>query len=130
MKVTLSRSPIATKKWRVSFPDGGKVDFGASNNSDYTIHKDARRMLLYLHRHGGITSKEYASRKNWSEFKIHSFHSALSYSYKEYWEDPYSAGFWSRWLLWSETTVDRAIGRIQKLFGIKVVKEASRRSRR
>jgi hypothetical protein len=74
------------KKWTAHFPDGRSVSFGASGYEDYTMHHDKVRMERYLTRH--------QKRENWS--------------------DPYSAGFWSRWLLWSKPTMNAAIRETEK----------------
>lgn len=74
------------KKWTAHFPDGHRVSFGAIGYEDYTIHHDKERMLRYLTRH--------QRRENWS--------------------DPYTAGFWSRWLLWSKPTMKEAIKETEK----------------
>ena len=76
----------APKKWTAHFPDGHRVSFGAAGYEDYTIHHDKERMLRYLTRH--------QRRENWS--------------------DPYTAGFWSRWLLWSKPTMKEAIKETEK----------------
>ena len=52
MKVTIKKSPIRDKKYRVTFPDGDHVDFGGKGYTDYTIHKNPMRMRLYVLRHG------------------------------------------------------------------------------
>ena len=74
------------KKWTAIFPDGHNVSFGAAGYEDYTIHHDHERMLRYVTRH--------QKRENWS--------------------DPYTAGFWSRWLLWSKPTMKEAIKETEK----------------
>lgn len=51
-----------------------KIHFGAKGYSDYTIHKDPKRKASYIARHKPT----------------------------ENWNDPSSAGFWSRWILWNE----------------------------
>lgn len=76
MKVLLRKSPKKDKKWRVTFENGDRVDFGGKGYSDFTRHKDTQRMLRYLQRH--------RTRENWSVKGIK------------------TAGFWSRWLLWSK----------------------------
>jgi Family of unknown function (DUF5754) len=74
------------KKWTAIFPDGRKVSFGAAGYEDYTMHHDKTRMMRYITRH--------QKRENWS--------------------DPYTAGFWSRWLLWSKPTMKEAIKEAEK----------------
>ena len=83
-RVVLSKSPIKGKKYRVTFePEGRHVDFGAVGYSDYTIHKDPERMKRYLVRH--------RTRENWGA------------------SGKYTAGWWSRWLLWSRSSLGSAI---------------------
>jgi len=94
MNIKLLKSPRATKKWRVIFPNGKTVDFGGKGYSDYTIHKDPERMKRYLIRH--------KKREDWS--------------------DPYTAGFWSRWLLWSEPSMVRAIKLLKNKFNFNINK--------
>jgi len=94
MIIKLIRSPNKKKKFRVLFEDGDTVDFGASGYSDYTIHKDPERMKRYLTRH--------RKRENWSKKGLK------------------TAGFWSRWLLWSEPSLIGAKKLIEKKFQIKI----------
>lgn len=90
----LTKSPLAKKKFRVFLPDGRKVDFGAKGYSDYTIHKDEARMKRYLVRH--------QKRENWSKSGVA------------------TAGFWSRWILWSEPSLRGAINKTERLIGNKI----------
>eukprot|EP00962_Isochrysis_galbana_P010888 scaffold3049_cov132-Isochrysis_galbana.AAC.2 len=53
------------------------VHFGEKGYEDYTTHRDTTRRASYLARHG-------SGGQNWS--------------------DPSTAGFWSRWLLWGESS--------------------------
>ena len=90
MTVILMKSPKREKKFRAIFKTNGKhVDFGQKGYSDYTIHKDPVRMKRYLGRHSHMG-------ENWS----------LS--------GKYSAGFWSRWLLWSKPSLGAAISSVSK----------------
>lgn len=70
------------------------VHFGASGYEDYTIHKDYERMLRYTNRH--------QSREDWTKSGI------------------YSAGFWSKWILWNKPTLRGSINDTSKRFGIKI----------
>lgn len=76
-------------KFVARFPEGGVVHFGQRGSSDYTIHKDRERMLRYVKRH--------RSRENWKR------------------SGAKTAGFWSRWLLWSEPSFEHALARTQKI---------------
>ena len=82
------------KKFMVLSPDNKKVYFGARGMSDYTIHKDYKRMLRYVNRH--------KKRENWN--------------------DPYTAGFWAKHLLWSKPSLNEAKTFIKNKFNIKLVK--------
>eukprot|EP00962_Isochrysis_galbana_P027078 scaffold8474_cov134-Isochrysis_galbana.AAC.5 len=53
------------------------VHFGEKGYQDFTMHRDKTRRASYLARHG-------TGGQNWS--------------------DPSTAGFWSRWLLWGESS--------------------------
>jgi Family of unknown function (DUF5754) len=88
--VRRDRSP---HKWRAEFPDGRTVHFGRVGYSDYTIHKDHMRMLRYLTRH--------AKRESWGP------------------SGKYTAGFWSRWLLWSKPSLRSAAKETEKALGRK-----------
>ncbi len=117
MKVKLLRSPNKEKKYRVEFmnPDTGRkntVDFGQYGASDYTIHKDYLRMLRYLHRHTNPNDWVGVSNKNIEHVR----------SSKENWNNPTTAGFWSRWLLWSKPSLSEAKQFMSKKFGIDFVK--------
>lgn len=93
MKVILRKSPKPTKKFRVTFPDGKYVDFGGKGYSDYTIHKDPVRMKRYLARHGRMG-------EDWTKRGVR------------------TAGFWSRWLLWSRPSMSEAKRLMSSRFGI------------
>ena len=89
MDAILSKSPNPKKKWRVRFPKG-HVNFGAVGYQNYTMHHDPARRQRYLTRHS-----------------------------KENWTNPRTAGFWARWLLWEEPTIEGAKKKITKRFGIR-----------
>lgn len=93
--VKLVRSPNAIHKFMAVFPNGRKVRFGRKGYSDYTIHKNAERMRRYLTRH--------RKRENWGP------------------SGRYTAGFWSRWLLWSKPSLNAAIAHTSKVLGRKIV---------
>lgn len=93
MHVIISKSPNPLKKYVATITNDGiikNVYFGAAGMSDYTIHKDDDRKQRYLNRH--------RKRENWS--------------------DPYTAGFWSRWLLWNKKTLKESIDDINERFNI------------
>jgi len=71
------------------------IHFGDSTRQDFTMHKDPFRMKNYISRH--------KSRENWTK-------SGLA-----------TAGFWSRWLLWSLPSLKASAALIYKKFGVKVI---------
>jgi hypothetical protein len=95
MSVTLKRATNGVHKFEAIFPDGKKVRFGRKGYSDYTLHKDPERMKRYLTRH--------RSRENWTR------------------SGAKTAGFWSRWLLWSKPSLKAAVTRTSKVIGKKIV---------
>ena len=89
-QVILKKSPIRGKKYRAIFePEGRHVDFGAIGYSDYTLHKDQARMKRYLGRHKGM-------HENWGP------------------SGKLTAGWWSRWLLWSKPSLGSAIHVVER----------------
>lgn len=64
------------KRFKATFANGKTVHFGAKNGSTYIDHKDKTKRENYIKRH--------AVRENF--------------------DDPYSAGSLSRWLLWGDFT--------------------------
>ena len=92
--IYLARSNRSDKKYMVNV-DGKITHFGAIGYSDYTIHKDPERKQRYINRH--------RAREDWGKSGIQ------------------SAGFWSRWLLWGEPTLQASIKAIEKKFKVKIV---------
>lgn len=106
--IQLYKNPTKIKKFRAIIPDGDKtrsVDFGARGYSDYTIHGNPLRMERYVGRHGGEGTR-FTDPK-----KVHRAMLKRTRSTKEDWSKDglYTAGFWSRWLLWSQPTLRGAI---------------------
>ena len=95
MRAWLRRSTNPDKKWVVTVQGDKRktIHFGQKGASDYTMHKDPKRMQLYLARH--------KARENW--------------------DDPFTAGFWSRWILWSEPTLSGAIMETAKRYDIEIM---------
>ena len=95
MYVILSKSTQPGKKFQVSVEKGDQkrtIHFGDSKLKDYTLHNPLEReerKRLYLLRH--------KARENWN--------------------DPFSAGFWSRWILWNKPTVRASLADAAKRFG-------------
>ena len=90
----LIRSPRLEKKFRIITPSGKHIDFGAKGYEDFTMHHDEERKKRYINRH----------QKH------------------EYWDDPNTAGFWSRWLLWNKISINQSIADIEHRFGISIQK--------
>ena len=91
MNVKLERSNRKHKKWKVSFDNNTTVHFGDDRFEDYTIHKDKHRKKRFLDRFAQQDENDYTK--------------------------PY---FWSRWLLWNKSTLEKSIDDIRKRMGIKV----------
>ena len=69
-----------TKRFMATYANGKVVHFGQKGGQTYIDHKDKAKREAYLARHKA----------------------------KENWDDPYSAGALSRWLLWGDyTTLDK-----------------------
>lgn len=99
--VYLQKSTDSKKKFMVTIISKNKhktVHFGASGYSDYTIHKDYDRMQRYDARH--------KTRENWNKTGL------------------YTAGFWSKWLLWSKPSLTKSINYTEAKFNIKIYKKA------
>jgi len=95
MTVKLYRARNAKHKFMAVFANGKVVRFGLKGYSDYTIHKDKKRMERYLTRH--------KRRESWGR------------------NGKYTAGFWSRWLLWSKPSFQAARRQTQSVLGEKIV---------
>lgn len=143
---TLRPSPRTKKKYRVKLLRPGDapsarpivVDFGARGMSDFRKHMNAARMLRYLRRHGGVLT---ADLLRWSKddsmldpaqqtFDEEAYKKAIAEALKiteakaprkspERWDDVSTAGFWSRWLLWSHPSMAEAQQELRRRFGIR-----------
>jgi hypothetical protein len=118
MRVKITRSPNPKKKFRATLEDGRTVDFGARGYSDYTKHKNPSRMRSYVLRHGGQISKSTIAER--SPKKIQNRMLAVTLSDKEDWKMSgiNSAGFWSRWYLWSFPSFREVEKFMSKKFGL------------
>jgi hypothetical protein len=98
-KAYLKKSSKPGKKYtvQVGTPDGRvrTIHFGAAGMSDYTKHKDPERKQRYISRH--------KARENWSKSGVT------------------TAGFWSRWLLWGEPTIQKSKNVIRTKFDVQFV---------
>lgn len=66
------------------------IRFGAAGMSDFTKHRDEARKQRYLDRHRA----------------------------REDWNDPKTAGFWSRWVLWNLPTFAQSLADVKKRFDL------------
>lgn len=101
MVVHLYKLTSGPKKFKaVFFDDKTKkkkksVSFGARGYEDYTIHKDPERYKRYKNRH--------REREDWSR------------------SGKYTAGFWSRWLLWSDPSFSKALKITEQKLGENII---------
>ena len=93
--VVLRKARNSIHKFMAIFPDGPTVKFGRKGYSDYTKHGDKTRMERYLTRH--------RTRENWGR------------------SGAKTAGFWSRWILWSSPDFKKALRRTERILGKKIV---------
>ena len=97
--LSISRKP--EKKYMITYINDitGRLNtiyFGNAGSSDFIISNNLNERRAYLKRH----------KKN------------------ENWYDPYSAGFYSRWLLWNLDTLDASIDFVERKFNIEIHKQA------
>ena len=93
IKIKKSKNP--KKKYTAIFElENKKVNFGASGYSDYTIHKNKNRKDRYISRH--------KKREDWTV------------------NGKYTAGFWSRWLLWHQPSLRESARDIEKMLKRKI----------
>lgn len=87
-------SPRKDKKYMARLrEDNGKIHtihFGAFGSSDFTIHRSETRKNSYISRH----------------------------KTNENWNDPLTAGFWSRWFLWNKPTKAASLVDIKRRFNL------------
>ena len=81
MQILISPSNKPDKKFEARIDGRKSIHFGAKSYSDFAIHKDPERKERYIDRHC----------KN------------------EDWNNPLTAGFYSRWLLWNRPTLEESI---------------------
>ncbi len=107
----LRRTPSGPKKFVVVINGTRTIRFGQLGASDYTLHKDFDRMVRYLRRHA--RPEDFLRRGLRSLDDVRSS--------KEDWDDIFTAGFWSRWLLWSRPGLKAAKAFMARRFGIRFV---------
>ena len=86
----IMKSSRKNKKYMAMFKDGKVVHFGDTRYEDFTVHKDEEGKRLYLLRH----------KKN------------------EDWNNPYSAGSLSRYVLWNKPTINDSVEDFKKRFNL------------
>ena len=95
MNLYITKSTRKNKKYDLL--DSNKkylLSFGDNRYQDYTIHKDQTRQANYLSRH--------KANENWNKSGI------------------YTAGFWSKHLLWNLPSLTESIRDVNKRFNINV----------
>jgi hypothetical protein len=93
IEVLLRRSRKAEKKYD-AVVRGRTVSFGARGMSDFTLHKDPERRERYLQRH--------RRREDWTPAGLR------------------TPGFWSRWLLWNQPSLEASRRDMQRRFCLKI----------
>ena len=88
MGIIVTRSKKKDKKFDATIDGKKTVSFGAKGMSDMTIHKDPDRKQRYISRH-----------------KKH-----------ENWNDPKTAGFYAKHLLWNKPTLQSSATDLNKHF--------------
>jgi type III secretory pathway component EscR len=93
--VKLIKMTTGNKKYKVILKNTQtgrekSVSFGAKGYEDYTMHKDEKRKENYISRH--------KARENWTKSGID------------------TAGWWAKNLLWSETTIEKALREIKRKY--------------
>ena len=126
INITLTQSPKKDKKFRVILSNGKTVDFGQKGYSDFTLHKTPKRMRSYVQRHGGVIPKTTTDEKDPLEIRKRMLR--VTKSDKEDWRRSGldTAGFWSRWLLWSHPTIPGAARIIEEKFDV-TIRDARRK---
>ena len=81
MQVVIQPSKSKAKKMDAIIDGKKTVHFGQKNASDFTIHRDPERKERYINRH----------KKN------------------ERWDDPKTAGFYAKNLLWNKQTIQQSV---------------------
>ena len=93
MEITISKSDKKDKKFKAIVKDNDSkktIHFGQFGASDMTKHGDEKRKERYIARH--------QKNENWTKSGIH------------------TAGFYSKHLLWNETSFDKSFKDLKKKF--------------
>lgn len=88
MEVIIRKSKKIDKKFDAVIDGNKTISFGQKNASDYTKHKDPERKQRYIDRH----------KKN------------------ENWNDPKTAGFYAKHILWNKPTIKSSIADLNNKF--------------
>ena len=88
MNIIIKPSHLSDKKYDAVIDGRKTIPFGQKNASDYTKHKNPERKNRYIDRH-----------------KKH-----------ENWNDPKTAGFYSRWILWNKPSLTASIKDVNDRF--------------
>ena len=88
MNIIIKPTKSEGKKFDAIIDNKKKVSFGQAGASDYTMHKDNERKQRYIQRQ----------------------------QKREQWDNPNTAGFWSRWATWEKPTLKEAVSNINKKF--------------
>ena len=87
------------------------VSFGQRGASDYLLHKNRRRKILYVNRHNRSRSNGDSGKKeNWRESGM------------------YTPGFWSRWVLWNLPDLRASLRNTEERFCIRIETDPSVKS--
>ena len=89
MQVAIRKSSRAGKKWMATINDK-TVHFRARGYKDFTTHGDEKRKAAYLAKH--------RTTEDWTLGGVE------------------TAGFWARWLLWNESSINASIRDINRRF--------------
>lgn len=88
MNIEIKRSKKAGKKFDAIIDGKKTVSFGATGYSDYTQHKDPERKQRYINRHKKA----------------------------ENWNDPKTAGFYAKHILWNQPSLRASVADTNKRF--------------
>ncbi len=88
MNIIIKRSDRPEKKYTAVIDNTKSINFGQRGASDFTQHKNEERKHRYIQRH--------AKNKNWN--------------------NPLTAGFYSRWITWEKPTLKEAVNNVNKKF--------------
>ena len=95
VNIIIKKSTNKNKKFMIIITSDNRkktLYIGSQGMSDYTIHKNDERKQRYIQRH--------KKRENWN--------------------DIYSRGFYSRWILWNKKTIKSSIADTNKRFNLHI----------